>query len=60
MVSVARLSVVKQSSFGLRGQYGCRVTRVNTVKTVAMQINIFLGVYKIKGKIQSESPCGTF
>ena len=29
MVSIARLSVVKQSSFGLPGQYGGRVTRVN-------------------------------
>ena len=29
MVSIARLSVVKQSSFGLLGQYGHRVTRVN-------------------------------
>ena len=29
MVSIARLSVVKQSSFGLPGQYGRRVTRVN-------------------------------
>ena len=31
MVSIARLSVVKQSSFGLPGQYGRRVTRVNSV-----------------------------
>ena len=29
MVSIARLSVVKQSSFDLRGQYGRRMTRVN-------------------------------
>ena len=29
MVSIARLSVVKQSSFGLPGQYGRHVTRVN-------------------------------
>ena len=29
MVSIARLSVVKQSSFGPPGQYGRRVTRVN-------------------------------
>ena len=29
MVSIARLNVVKQSSFGLPGQYGRRVTRVN-------------------------------
>ena len=29
MVSIARLSVVKQSSFGLPEQYGRRVTRVN-------------------------------
>ena len=29
LVSIARLSVVKQSSFGLPGQYGRRVTRVN-------------------------------
>ena len=29
MVSIARLSVVKQSPFGLPGQYGRRVTRVN-------------------------------
>ena len=29
MVSIARLSVVKQSSFGLPGQYGRRMTRVN-------------------------------
>ena len=29
MVSIARLSVVKQSSFGLPVQYGRRVTRVN-------------------------------
>ena len=28
MVSIARLSVAKQSSFGLPGQYGRRVTRV--------------------------------
>ena len=27
MVSIARLRVVKQSSFGLPGQYGRRVTR---------------------------------
>ena len=31
MVSIARLSVVKQSSFGLPGQYGRRVTRVNPI-----------------------------
>ena len=31
MVSIAKLSVVKQSSFGLPGQYGCRVTRVNSL-----------------------------
>ena len=31
MVSIARLSVVKQSSFGLPGQYGRRVTRVNGI-----------------------------
>ena len=31
MVSIARLSVVKQSFFGLPGQYGCRVTRVNGI-----------------------------
>ena len=31
MVSIARLSVVKQSSFGLPGQYDRRVTRVNYV-----------------------------
>ena len=29
-VSIARLSVVKQSSFRLPGQYGRRVTRVNS------------------------------
>ena len=29
MVSIARLRVVNQSFFGLPGQYGCRVTRVN-------------------------------
>ena len=29
MVSSARLGVVKQSSFGLTGQYGLRVTRAN-------------------------------
>ena len=29
VVSIARLSVVKQSSFGLPGQYGSRVKRVN-------------------------------
>ena len=29
MVSISRLSVVKQSSFGLPGQYCRRVTRVN-------------------------------
>ena len=29
MVSIARLSVLKQSFFGLPGQYGRRVTRVN-------------------------------
>ena len=29
MVSTARLGVVKQSSFGLPGQYGRRVTRAN-------------------------------
>ena len=29
MVSIARLSVVKQSSFGIPGQYGRRVTKVN-------------------------------
>ena len=31
MVFIARLSVVKQSSFGFPGQYGRRVTRVNTL-----------------------------
>ena len=31
MVSIARLSVVKQSFFGLPGQYGCHVTRVNGI-----------------------------
>ena len=30
MVSIARLSLVKQRSFGLPGQYGRRVTRVNS------------------------------
>ena len=30
MVSTARLGVVKQSSFGLPGQYGHRVTRANS------------------------------
>ena len=30
MLSIARLSMVKQSSFGLPGQYGRRVTRVNS------------------------------
>ena len=33
MVSIARLSVVKQSSFGLPGQYGRRVTRLNGFHT---------------------------
>ena len=33
MVSIARLSVVKQSSFGLPGQYGRRVTRANDTIT---------------------------
>ena len=32
MVSIARLSGVKQSSFGLPGQYDRRVTRVNCLK----------------------------
>ena len=32
MVSIARLSVVKQSSFGLPGEYGRRVTRVNNTR----------------------------
>ena len=32
MVSTARLGVVKQSSFGLPGQYGRRVTRANCYK----------------------------
>ena len=37
MISIARLSVVKQSSFGLPGQYGRRVTRVNrTDKTTSV------------------------
>ena len=31
--SIARLSVVKQSSFGLPGKYGRRVTRVNRPNT---------------------------
>ena len=31
MVSIARLSVAKLSSFGLPGQYGRRVTRVNSI-----------------------------
>ena len=34
MVSIARLSVVKQSSFGLPGQYGRRVTRVNGITVI--------------------------
>jgi len=33
MVSIARLSVIKQSSFGLPGQYGRRVTRANRLFT---------------------------
>ena len=33
MVSIARLSVLKQSSFGLPGQYGRPVTRVNCWKS---------------------------
>ena len=33
MVSTARLGVVKQSFFGLPGQYGRRVTRANTWNT---------------------------
>ena len=33
MVSIARLSVVKQSSFGLPGQFGRRVTTVNGFHT---------------------------
>ena len=31
-ISIARLSLVKQRSFGLPGQYGRRVTRVNWLK----------------------------
>ena len=31
VVSIAKLSVAKQSSFGLPGQYGRRVTRVNSI-----------------------------
>ena len=34
MGSIARLSVVKQSSFGLPGQYGRRVTRVNETREI--------------------------
>jgi len=34
VVSIARLSVVKQSFFGLSGQYGRRVTRVNRVSVM--------------------------
>ena len=41
MVSIARLSVVKQSSFGLPGQYGRRVTRVNGI-TVILIIVTFI------------------
>ena len=33
MVSIVRLSMVKQSFFGLPGQYGRRVTRVNPEST---------------------------
>ena len=39
MVSIARLSVIKQSSFDLPGQYGRRVTRVNAM--------LFYFVYKV-------------
>ena len=39
MVSIVRLGVVKQSSFGLPGQYGRRVTRVNAM--------LFYFVYKV-------------
>ena len=35
MVSIARLSMVKQSSFGLPPQYGHRVTKVNTADSSA-------------------------
>ena len=41
MVSIARLSVVKQSSFGLPGQYGRRVTRVNTFLLVGLVGAVF-------------------
>jgi len=34
MVSIARLSVVKRNSFGLPGQYGRRVTKVNCLQIV--------------------------
>ena len=37
MVSIARLSVLKQSSFGLPGQYGRRVTRVNANKILRLK-----------------------
>ena len=35
--SIARLSVLKQSSFGLPGQYGRRVTRVNANKILRLK-----------------------
>ena len=38
MVSIARLSVVKQSSFGLPGQYGRRVTRVNSFQVLFLEM----------------------
>ena len=41
MVSIARLSVVKQSSFGLPGQYGRRVTRVNGDKRQKDQRDVY-------------------
>ena len=36
MVSTARLGVVKQSFFGLPGQYGRRVTRANTLAYIGV------------------------
>ena len=43
-----QLSVVKQSSFGLPGQYGRRVTRVN-LRTNLRHLRLTRRMYKFKG-----------
>jgi len=52
MVSIARLSVVKQGSFGLPGQYGRRVTRVNgTTQYLFVVVAVIFKIIVVEHKV---------